>query len=154
MGENVYVDGKGHFRRGNPGGGRKSRAEEEEIKAALNAEMPISEVVKRLAQCVLRRQSWAIQLWLAYMWGRPKERVDADITSRTETLSAVLVSIQNALGVEGREEIEGSKLKQLVDGQVVEGQMGEVAEQQVEEVSGEEREVVEVTEEASEGATE
>ncbi len=62
---------------GNHGGGRKRREEEDAIKAALDAALPTADVVKKLASAVKRGQAWAIQLWLAYRWGKPLERVEA-----------------------------------------------------------------------------
>jgi len=59
--------------------GRPRRVAEAEIHAALDAAMPPAEVIERVAQAVRAREPWAIQLWLAYRWGRPVERVDADV---------------------------------------------------------------------------
>ena len=62
---------KGHS--GNPGG-RPRRAQEEEIKAALEKAVPESTVLAQLAAAIQRRESWAISLYLAYKWGQPVKR--------------------------------------------------------------------------------
>lgn len=58
---------------GNPNG-RKPRATESEIEAALEKAMPSADVLSKLADAVARREGWAIQLYLAYKWGRPVEK--------------------------------------------------------------------------------
>ena len=57
-------------------GGRKRKAEEDEIRKALDDALPMSDVLARLKECVRSRQPWAITLWLAYRWGRPVERAE------------------------------------------------------------------------------
>jgi hypothetical protein len=54
--------------------GRKPRAEEQEIKDALSNAKPLSEVLKKLAEAAEKREPWAVSLYLAYMWGKPKEK--------------------------------------------------------------------------------
>ncbi len=94
-------DERGKFKKGNPGGpGRKRRADEDAIKAALDAALPTSEVVAKLVECVKRRESWAVQLWLAYRWGKPTERIDLDATSNGQTLNALLGQVRGALTAE------------------------------------------------------
>jgi hypothetical protein len=61
-------------KRKNPG--RKPRAEEEEIKAALRKAIPESEVLAALAVACRRREPGAIALYLGYLWGKPTDRVE------------------------------------------------------------------------------
>jgi hypothetical protein len=56
--------------------GRKTRTEEEEIKAALRNAVPEADVLASLAAACKRKESWAVTLYLAYLWGKPVERVD------------------------------------------------------------------------------
>lgn len=68
----------GQFDKGNRlarNGGRKPRAQEEQVKAALRKAITEQEVLDVLAAAIKRREGWAIQLYLAYMWGKPIERV-------------------------------------------------------------------------------
>lgn len=55
-------------------GGRKRAEDEENIRAALSAVLPIDTVLQAFAKAVKHRESWAVTLWLAYLWGRPVER--------------------------------------------------------------------------------
>lgn len=56
------------------GGGRKPRVEEQEVKAALESAKPEVDVLKKLGEAIDRREGWAIQLYLAYKWGKPVEK--------------------------------------------------------------------------------
>lgn len=70
-------DANGRYVAGHAGnGGRKRRTEEEEIKRALDAALPLDKVLEKLAGAVKRQEGWAITLWLAYHWGKPIERVE------------------------------------------------------------------------------
>lgn len=60
-------------------GGRKPRADEEQIKAALDKAMPKDDVLKKLAAAIDAGEAWAITLYLAYMWGKPVERQEHDV---------------------------------------------------------------------------
>lgn len=68
----------GQFDKGNDaavGKGRKPRAKEEETRAALQKAIPLQETLDFLAAAIRRREGWAIQLYLAYVLGKPIERV-------------------------------------------------------------------------------
>lgn len=54
--------------------GRKPRAQEDEIKRALEKAMPSAEVLEKLGDAIRKREGWAIQLYLAYHWGKPVEK--------------------------------------------------------------------------------
>ena len=56
------------------GGGRKRKAEEDEIKAALEAAAPLVEVLKALAEKAKAGEGWAVNLYTGYYWGKPVER--------------------------------------------------------------------------------
>lgn len=56
-------------------GGRKPRAQEQEVKSALQKAIPEQDVLDILATAIRRREGWAVQLYLAYKWGKPIERV-------------------------------------------------------------------------------
>lgn len=73
--------GKGGAR---PGAGRKPKATENEIRAALHKAMPSADVHAKLAQAVERGESWAITLYLAYDWGKPRERLDVGLAQQEE----------------------------------------------------------------------
>lgn len=60
-------------------GGRKPRAEEQEIKDALSKSKPLDTVLTKLGESVDKRESWAVSLYLAYMWGKPRERMEMDV---------------------------------------------------------------------------
>ncbi len=59
-----------------PGAGRKPKAEEHEIRAALHKAIAPSAVLAKLAAAIEKGESWAITLYLAYDWGKPKEQID------------------------------------------------------------------------------
>ena len=72
----------GQFAAGNRlgrNGGRKARAEEDAVKTALHKAILPTDVLKKLAEAINRRESWAISLYLAYEWGKPKEKHEHDI---------------------------------------------------------------------------
>lgn len=78
-------DEKGRFAKGAPGGpGRKPKATENEIRAALHKAMVPSAVHAKLAEAVERGESWAITLYLAYDWGKPRERVDVGLAQQED----------------------------------------------------------------------
>ncbi len=71
-------DEQGRFPKGVSGNpsGRPRKAEQDEINSLLDKALPLAKVVPLLAECVKRKQPWAITLWLAYRWGKPIERVE------------------------------------------------------------------------------
>jgi len=78
-------DQNGRFIKGKPGGpGRKPKATENEIRAALHKAMPSADVHAKLAQAVDRGEPWAITLYLAYDWGKPRERLDVGLAQQEE----------------------------------------------------------------------
>ena len=76
MANGAWHEQNGKFKQGNPGGGRKRRADEEEIRAALVRAKPRARVLEKLGEAIERRESWAIALYLAYDWGKPIERTE------------------------------------------------------------------------------
>lgn len=67
----------GQFVKGHPGiGGRPSRVEETEIREAMAAACDPKIVGEQLAAAIKRRESWAVTLWCAYYYGKPRERVE------------------------------------------------------------------------------
>jgi hypothetical protein len=55
-------------------GGRKPRTEEQEIIAALDAAIPLADVLDKLRRAVLKGEDWAVKLYLAYYWHLPTQR--------------------------------------------------------------------------------
>ena len=76
MTNGVWHEKNGRFKKGNPGGGRKPRATEDEIRAALHSVIPVAKVLKKLDEAIDKGESWAIALYFAYDWGKPRERVE------------------------------------------------------------------------------
>lgn len=76
MSNGLYHNENGRFKAGNPGGGRKPRKTEEEVKRALEKAKPEADVLQKLAEAIDGRESWAISLYLAYKWGKPIERAE------------------------------------------------------------------------------
>ena len=66
---------KGHAKMG----GRKPRTEEREIIAALDAAIPLAEVLDKLRRAVLKGEDWAVKLYLAYYWHLPTQPVKNDV---------------------------------------------------------------------------
>lgn len=60
---------------GNPSG-RPRTEERDEINRMLDKALPLSDVVALMAECVKRKQSWAVKLWLSYRWGEPIQRAE------------------------------------------------------------------------------
>ena len=58
------------------GAGRKPKTEENAIREALRHACPRATVLSKLAEAIEQGQQWAITLYLAYDWGRPKEQID------------------------------------------------------------------------------
>ena len=76
MTNGVWHEKNGRFKKGNPGGGRKPRATEDEIRGALHSVIPTDKVLKKLNDAIDKGESWAIALYFAYDWGKPRERVE------------------------------------------------------------------------------
>ena len=77
-------------------GGRKRKAEEDEIKKALATACKLEDALKVFGEKVKAGEQWAVMLYFAYDWGKPQERVD--ITSNYEriaALDAALVTLAN-----------------------------------------------------------
>jgi len=67
-------------------GGRKPRTEEREIIAALDAAIPLAEVLDKLRRAVLKGEDWAVKLYLAYYWHLPTQPVKNDIDGQMKVL--------------------------------------------------------------------
>ena len=67
------ADGWGGKRKGS---GRKPKAEEEEVKAALAMCRPRAHVMGKLGEAIDKGESWAITLYVYMDLGKPKERID------------------------------------------------------------------------------
>jgi len=77
----VGRDENGRFVKGhNSRGGRKPRAEEREIIAALEGACPLADVLGMFHDAIMCGQDWAIKLYLAYRWGSPRQQVENSIT--------------------------------------------------------------------------
>lgn len=57
-------------------GGRKPRVEENEIRAAMAACKSPKDVGDKLSLAIDAGEPWAITLWYAYYYGKPRERVE------------------------------------------------------------------------------
>lgn len=80
-------DEKGRFVKGNKASpGRKPRTEEQEIIAALDGAIPLSEVLERLRRAVLKGEDWAIKLYLAYYWHLPTQPVKNDMDGQLRVI--------------------------------------------------------------------
>lgn len=80
-------DTKGRFVKGHAKmGGRKPRTEEQEIIAALDAAIPLAEVLDKLRRAVLKGEDWAVKLYLAYYWHLPTQPVKNDIDGQMKVL--------------------------------------------------------------------
>ena len=91
-------DERGRFAPGNSGGGRKRREDEDEIKRALDAALPLPDVLAKFVRAVQRGESWAIALWLAYRWGKPKESVD--VTTNGESVNFSIQAVDYRTGMD------------------------------------------------------
>lgn len=60
---------------GNPNG-RPPRVQEKEIREALHRAIPNEEVLSVLASKIRAGESWAVTLYLAYDWGKPRVNVE------------------------------------------------------------------------------
>jgi len=69
------------------GRGRPKREKEETVYKLLDAQMPIADVLAKLAEEVKKRDLTAIKTWLAYRWGQPIEMIrhegDVGLTVKT-----------------------------------------------------------------------
>jgi len=63
------------------GAGRKSKSEEMELVAMLNKHIDKDEAIKKLKVMIDEGDFKAIQLYMNYMYGKPKETKDISITS-------------------------------------------------------------------------
>lgn len=72
-------------------GGRRPRADENDICAALSACKPQPQVMAKLAAAIDQGEQWAITLYLAYMWGKPRERIDLDAQTYTVLITEEIV---------------------------------------------------------------
>lgn len=70
--------------RKNHKGGRPKREKEETIIKALDKQMSIAEVIKKLAERVSLLDMDAIKTWLAYRWGRPIETQELKLDGSLE----------------------------------------------------------------------
>jgi hypothetical protein len=61
--------------------GRKSKAEEMQLIEMLNAHIDKDEAIKKLKLMIDEGDFKAIQLYMNYMYGKPKETKDISITS-------------------------------------------------------------------------
>jgi hypothetical protein len=61
--------------------GRKSKAEEMQLIEMLNAHIDKDEAIKKLKLMIDEGNFKAIQLYMNYMYGKPKETKDISITS-------------------------------------------------------------------------
>ena len=61
--------------------GRKSKAEEMQLIEMLNAHIDKDEAIKKLKVMIDEGDFKAIQLYMNYMYGKPKETKDISITS-------------------------------------------------------------------------
>lgn len=67
-----------------PGAGRKSKAEELGIPELMQNTLPTQTVFNKLSEKVDEGDLKAIELWLAYLLGKPKQFTD--VTSNGESL--------------------------------------------------------------------
>ena len=68
-------DETGKFVKGHEAiGGRKPKAAEQEIKAALRKALPDADVIAKLADAVMEGKDWAIIRWLEYLYGKPIQK--------------------------------------------------------------------------------
>jgi len=64
---------------GHSNGGRKSKAEEQQLIEKLS---PMEEeVLKKFAFNIKAGEKWAIELFFKYMYGLPKQIIDANVTN-------------------------------------------------------------------------
>ena len=63
------------------GAGRKSKSEEMELVGMLNKHIDKDEAIKKLKVMIDEGDFKAIQLYMNYMYGKPKETKDISITS-------------------------------------------------------------------------
>ena len=103
-------DEHGRYVKGHPneGAGRKPRTEEGEIKAALHRACPPSTVLAKLAEAIARGEQWAITLYLAYDWGRPKEQIDLRTGKILELTFEHDGTVADIAGAEGGPEADRS----------------------------------------------
>jgi len=64
---------------GNPGAGRKPKAEEQQLIEKLTPLEPLA--FDALKNAIADEQSWAVKLFFDYKYGKPKETKDISINS-------------------------------------------------------------------------
>ena len=75
--------GKGGYREN---AGRKSKAEELAIPELMQSVLPNEVVIEKLAALVKDGELRAIQIWLEYLIGKPKQSTDITSNGQTVTL--------------------------------------------------------------------
>lgn len=73
---------------GHRNGGRKPKAVEQKLIEKLTPLEPLA--FEQLQKCMTKGQSWAIQMYFNYMYGKPKERIDH--TTDGEKLNVPIVT--------------------------------------------------------------
>jgi len=74
--------------KGNKGGGRKTKADELKLIERLDEIIDKDEALQTLAK-MAKKDFRALQLYLNYRWGKPKEKMD--ITTNEESLNIPVI---------------------------------------------------------------
>lgn len=98
-------DDKGRFVPGHAiKGGRKRRADEQELTAALFKELPLSEAAHVLAEHARNGEPWAVKMFFEYAVGVPAQRVQLsgpdDGPIEIDTYDAYERAVAEAAGTE------------------------------------------------------
>jgi hypothetical protein len=79
--------------------GRKPRSEELGICERLDSVKPIGEVLNKLNEAIKKGNVRAIEIWLHYYFGKPKETLKLDGDIKIQALKLIKASDSNANGI-------------------------------------------------------
>jgi hypothetical protein len=83
------MEDKRKYNGGHSNGGRKSKAEEQNLIAKLS---PLEDLAhSKLLEAIEDGKDWAIKMYFEYMYGKPKQQTD--VTSNGHTISDIKVVI-------------------------------------------------------------
>ena len=74
---------------GHPNSGRKSKAEEQQLVEKLTPFEP--EALNKLKDNISKGNRWAIELFFKYMYGMPKQMIDATTNGKDITANPIIV---------------------------------------------------------------
>lgn len=76
---------------GNKNAGRKPKAEEQKLIEKLTPIMPVA--FRALKKALEGDQGWAVKLAFEYMYGKPKQQIDANITTENPIFNGINLDV-------------------------------------------------------------